>query len=434
MLIYTPIKTNRKAYIFKLLLSELYGVKIRITNDIEEFKSCEEPKLNYSNQKLGDEFFIQERNFLNENDIRDQDIKVSEYNGIPVLFNTSHPYSDLPFDPFAASFYLVSRYEEYLPFIKDMYGRFAPDQSIAYQKGFLNKPVVNYWAGMLTGKLLEKYPEIRLKNRKFRFTPTIDVDSAYEYKNKGFIRAVGGCLRDALNLDFREVSERISVIFGWKPDPFDTFDYQFLLQKKYNLEPVYFILFADYDEKDKNINIRNPKFINLVKFLADYAEVGIHPSFASNDDFNKLREEVKRLSVILNKEITSSRQHFLKLILPQTYRNLLNMGITDDYTMGYAGEPGFRAGICDSFPFYDLETEKETNLRIHPFCLMEGTLRDYKNISAANAIQHIKPLIDEVKKVNGTLISLWHNESLSDKKRWKGWTGVYEEMINIVLS
>jgi len=412
----------------------MYGMTIRITNDPEEFKSSDEPKLNYSEQRIGDEFFVVHHNILNENDIRDQEVKVSVYNDIPVLFSTDHPSSDLPFDPFAASFYMVSRYEEYLPFIKDIYGRFAANQSVAYHKGFLSKPVVNYWAAILTAKLIEKYPAIRLKSRKFRFTPTIDVDSAYEYKNKGFVRAVGGCLRDAINFEFRDVSERFSVMLGWKPDPFDTFDYQFALQKKYNLEPVYFILFADYDENDKNINISNPKFINLIKFLADYAEVGIHPSFASNDDFNKLREEVKRLSVVLNKEITSSRQHFLKLTLPQTYRNLLNLGITDDYTMGYAGEPGFRAGICDPFPFYDLETEKETSLNIHPFCLMEGTLKDYKNIPAEDAMQQIKPLIAEVKNVQGTFISLWHNESLSDRKRWKGWRQVYEEMIEMILS
>ena len=434
MLIYTPILTNRKAYIFRLLLWELHGIKFTIITNKDEFIASNEPKLNYSGQRFGDELFIREHGFLNENDVRGQSFQCSAYEGIPVLFCLEGASSDLPFDPFAASFFMVSRYEEYLPFIKDMFGRFAANQSIAYQKGFLNKPVVNYWSNMLVEKITLKHPEIKPKQRKFKFVPTIDIDSAYSYKNKGFIRSLGGCMRDIYYLDFRELSLRIKVILGLKPDPFDTFDYQFALQKKYNLSPIYFILFADYDAKDKNINVSNLKFINLIKFLADYAEVGIHPSFASNEDFNKLRREVKRLSDVLNKDITVSRQHFLKLQLPQTYRNLLNLGITDDYTMGYAGEPGFRAGICNPFSFYDLETESETSLRIHPFCLMEGTLKDYKNVSAADAMSHINPLIIEVKAVNGTFISLWHNESLSDDKRWKGWTKVYEEMIQTILS
>jgi hypothetical protein len=44
---------------------------------------------------------------------------------------------DLPFDPLAATFYLVSRYEEYLPFIPDEHGRFPAKQSFAFSNGFL---------------------------------------------------------------------------------------------------------------------------------------------------------------------------------------------------------------------------------------------------------------------------------------------------------
>jgi hypothetical protein len=37
--------------------------------------------------------------------------------------------------------------------------------------------------------------------------------------------------------------------------------------------------------------------------------------------------------------------------------------------------------------------------------------------------------IKVVKSVNGEFISIWHNESLSDKGRWQGWRKVYEEMV-----
>ena len=127
--------------------------------------------------------------------------------------------------------------------------------------------------------------------------------------------------------------------------------------------------------------------------------------------------------------MTKSRQHFLKLQLPYTYRNLINLDITDDYTMGFAAQPGFRASICTPFHFYDLDMDSETKLKVHPFTLMEGTLKDYMGISAVQAMEYITPLITEVKAVNGTFISLWHNESLGDEGRWKGWSTVYEEMI-----
>ena len=97
--------------------------------------------------------------------------------------------------------------------------------------------------------------------------------------------------------------------------------------------------------------------------------------------------------------------------------------------MGYAALPGFRAGICNTYNFYDLDIEVETKLRIHPFMVMDGTLKDYMNLTPTDAIEQIRLLIEEVKKVDGTFVSLWHNEPLSDEKRWKGWRKVYEELL-----
>ena len=51
---------------------------------------------------------------------------ISQWKGLPVFFQTTSD-SDIPFDVFAASFFLVSRYEEYLEFQPDAHGRF-PDQ------------------------------------------------------------------------------------------------------------------------------------------------------------------------------------------------------------------------------------------------------------------------------------------------------------------
>jgi len=102
----------------------------------------------------------------------------------------------------------------------------------------------------------------------------------------------------------------------------------------------------------------------------------------------------------------------------------------EDYTMGYAAEPGFRAGICTPFYFYDLDYETETKLLVYPFTVMDGTLRDYKDVGIEEAKAIIQSLIYEVKAVNGTFISLWHNESLSDQGRWKGWREVYTYLLS----
>ncbi len=429
LLIFSAKISKRLKYIFKLIFKDLIGTEFRITNNAEEFQSFEGIKINYSTKAFNDEIFFYSSNLLFEIGIVEQELKFIDFEDTKAFFPNYEKQSVLAFDPFAASFFLVSRYEEYLPYVKDKYSRFEAKESTSFKNGFLQKPVVNIFAQKIAEIISNKFPEFKQKTRSFSFFPTIDIDAAYSYKCKGVFRSLGGYYKSISKLDFQEILERTEVILGLKKDPFDSYNYQFIIQKEYELKPIYFILFADYGLNDKSISVNNFIFQKLIKSLGDYAEVGIHPSFGSNTNQEKLKKEVKKLSQVLKREITKSRQHFLKLNLPTTYRNLLNLDITDDYTMGYASEPGFRASICDPFYFYDLDLETETNLRVHPFAFMDGTLRDYKQLAGKESLIIIKSLIEEVKKVKGTFISVWHNESLSDKKRWSGWRNVYEEMI-----
>ncbi|MCB0804695.1 MAG: polysaccharide deacetylase family protein [Bacteroidales bacterium] len=433
MLVYTHKITNRIRYIFGVIFKDILNVSFEVTSDNEHFESYEGPKFSYTKQPLGNELFFASEGLLFERGINHIDLVFIEYDHIPAFFPVYNKQSVMPFDPFAASFYMVSRYEEYLPYKKDEHGRFSAMESIAWKNGFLNKPVVNIWAAKIAGLLQLRFPDIEIKGHPYNFIPTIDIDAAWAYRQKGFFRMIGGYLGAASRFDFDEVSERISVQTGRKKDPFDTYDFQFAIHKKYKLKPVYFILFGEYGLNDKNIPVRNRKFHRLIKSLADRASVGIHPSYNSNFRNGKLKTEVERLSRVLHREITKSRQHFLVLQLPTTYRNLINLDITDDYSMGFAAAPGFRAGICSSYPFFDLDLDAITPLRIHPFTYMEGTLKDYMNLTPEQALDTIKPLIAEVKAVNGTFIPIWHNETLSDMKRWKGWQKVYEEMIKLAV-
>jgi hypothetical protein len=169
----------------------------------------------------------------------------------------------------------------------------------------------------------------------------------------------------------------------------------------------------------------------LIKYIADYNSIGIHPSFRSNSQPEQLKKEITRVSKVLKRNITNSRQHFLKLTFPETYRRLIENDITDDYTMGYSSDVGFRASICTPFYFYDLEREMPSKLKIHPFAVMDATLRYYMRVKPDKALSHIEPLIKEVRAVNGTFISLWHNESLSNMHPWDGWQNIYADMVKL---
>ena len=411
----------------------MLGLQPKCVHDKEAFLSYDGPKLNYSYQPFGDELFVMADDLLFQRGISEQEITFSEYSEQKCFYLTYNKKSLFPFDLFSASFYLLTRYEEYLPFIKDKYGRFDAEESLAFEKGFLQKPLVNIWALDLGKKLKAYYLELDIKTPDYQFISSIDIDAAFAYRHKGMLRTTGGFLKDLRSMDMVEMKTRIRVLLKKQDDPFDTFDYQFSILKKYNLKQIYFILFADYGTNDKNTPTHSRNFKELVRWIADHADVGIHPSFTSNSVSGKLKKEINLLSKTLHREVLKSRQHFLILHLPSTYRNLINQGITDDYSMGYASQIGFRASTCTSFLFYDLEMENTTTLRLHPFAAMEGTLRDYNQLDAEAASTKYQVIIDEVKQVGGTYISIWHNESLSNQKRWKGWREVYEKMIEYAL-
>ncbi len=432
LLLYCKKNTPRIQYIADLLLGDLLGLKYSITSSVADYERFDGARICYHNQSLapGKELVIIPFGLMNEKGINSHQLNFIDFDNSRAFFPVYNKISPLPFDLFAASFYMVSRYEEYLPYMRDEHGRFSAKSSIAMQQGFLRVPVVNRWALCLKNLLQEMFPELKFVTREFIFQPSIDIDSAWSYRNKGLIRSLGGYLKDIGNLDPEGIKTRTKVLLGMEKDPFDTYALLHELHRKYKLKPWFFILYADYGLNDKNIPVNNTSFQTLIKSLADYARVGIHPSYASNKNPALLAREISKLSHILRAEITASRQHFLMLSFPETYRNLISLDITDDFSMGFAGQPGFRAGVCTPFKWYDLEAEISTELTIHPFALMEGTLRDYLNVEAEEAMEYIKPLIDQVKAVNGTFISLWHNESLSDEKRWKGWVNVYKEMLD----
>ena len=429
LLVYTAKKSSRLQYIFDLMLRNLLGLEITFTDKADVFRSHVGPKLSYCDHQLADEPFFFASRILFEKGIEDQQINVFDWKGIPAFFGT-HPKYIIPFDLFAASFYLVSRYEEYLPHIKDDHMRFSPQQSLAYQKNFLNKPLVNIYAQELKQILLQYYPQLQFKDTHYRYISTFDIDSAYAYHEKGIVRHFGAFALSLFKFNFKKIAERISVLFGWEKDPYDTYEWQLEISKKYNLKTIYFFLVGDYGEFDKNIPLEGSRiFQTLIKSIADYAEVGVHPSYYSNSNRDQLRKEIKRLNKVLKRQVIKSRQHYLKVTFPETYRNLLENDITEDYSMGYASEIGFRASICTPFNFYDLDLDVSTKLSLVPFMLMDGTMKDYMKLNPQESIQRAKELIDEVKAVNGTFVTLWHNQSVNDKEEWEGWRDVYEQIV-----
>ena len=424
MLIYIKYVSLRADYIFSVLLSALGCDNYEFTADHSSFKHRSEAKINYSEERISDEeFWIKPVDLLFENDIKEQITSFFDFNDNKAFFKTE---GDFPFDIFAASFYLITRYEEYLPHKLDMYGRYAHENSLAFKQGFLNLPLINIWLQLLLKELLKKFPSLHLTPQTFCLLPTYDIDIAWSYLHKGAMRNIGGLLKTIIANEWTATNERINVLFGKHKDPFDSYEWLHNLHKEYNLKPVYFFLLANKNKDyDKNIL---PSEVALQKLIQQHAgeyHVGIHPSWQSGDKHDLLKQEIKNLEKITGKVINKSRQHYIRMTLPDTYRKLIAEGISEDYSMGYGSINGFRASYCLPFKWYDLQKEETTSLTVFPFCFMDANSFYEQHETCDQALNEMEHYFEITKKVNGLLITIWHNNFLGTDKMFEGWREVY---------
>lgn len=430
VIIYTENFSTRLSYIAEIILGSLLGLPYQLTTDKKYFKCSTSPKINYSRYAIENSIQIVPFGLLAEKGVRQVDPGYQKWNNYHIIFLTNDK-NPIPFDIFSASFYLLTRYEEYLPFKADEHGRFNSELSVAGKNGFLEEPVIQQWANFLLKVLKENYNYITPRRQKFTLETTIDVDVAYAYLYRNLSRFVLASGRDLTSLKWNRLLDRFLVSVNSKTDPFDTYSYIELVHRKYDLPVYLFFLAGDYSHYDRNIPFDDPAIQDLVKKLSDKFFIGVHPSYRASESIDILKNEVERMSKTCARPITRSRQHFLRLTFPKTYQWLIKQGITHDYSMGYHDRPGFRAGIAAPFIFYDLQTESKTNLTVHPFVFMERTLRDRLKLKPDMALLKIQDLMKKVNAVNGTFGTLWHNDSLSDYGEWKRWRYVYEVMLSM---
>jgi len=429
LLVYTPLITNRLKYIFDFILNQELGLEYELCSDNEIFIKSTKNKFSYAKDNLFPQFpSIQAHGLLQNEEIHKINIDIFIFDDQKAFFKLD-AYSFFPFDIFAASFYLISRYEEYLPFTADKHGRFPANQSLAYNKGFLEEPLVNIWIKAFGISLLKIFPELIFKTKKFEFLSTIDIDNAYADLHKGLVRTSLSLAKLFFSFKIKSLFEKIKILKHANTDPYDNYDYLEKIHEKFQLKPFYFILFSKYGKFDKNLSQNNTAFKRLIIKIAENNKIGLHPSYQSNKSINILKDEKNKLEKILNKQIKNSRQHFLKLQFPGTYQNLLEININQDFTMGYASMPGFRASVCSPFKFFNLIKNYETELKVVPFAVMDACYIHYLEIKPEIALKNIKKIITSVKKVNGLFVSLWHNETLGSKKSEMSWRQVFEEML-----
>lgn len=433
VVVYLEYPSVQVEYVLDVMFGFILKLPYILISDVQKLLQYEGPKLNYSHKReCPQEIFIPTTTSQSDyNEFKNTPL-FFKYKKIPAFFELRVKGADLPFDLFRAAFYLLARVEEYQPFSPDSHGRFPASESILVQHQYHYSPLVDIWAKLLFDTLQKKYPNLESPLKESSYLPTYDIDLPWKYLNRKWWRSLAAIGRDLSQFKFQELIARLSVLAGNKTDPFYTFDWIESLHNPKDIAPLFFIPVGDYGPQDKNIDPENPAYKSLIQTLEKSNGVGLHLSYRSYDSPQLIKIEKERLERIVQRAVTKNRFHYLRFKLPDSYRDLIDAGITDDYSMGFAQVAGFRAGTAHAYPWFDFEKNEVSKLIIHPFAFMDVSLRNYQQIIPGEALQTMEAMAEAVQQTGGQLISIWHNNSLEKSPEWNDWTLMYEKWIRSV--
>jgi hypothetical protein len=325
-------------------------------------------------------------------------------------------------DIIASSFFMLSRYEEILkPECRDQHGRFLAKDSVVFQQGYGNRPLVDEYGALLRKWLREAGIAVPAKEKGFdKIYLTHDVDEPFHFER--FNTACKQLIKNLLHYHYCD--SPLKKYFYEQHDEYYTFlkitNYDKTLREslpEIPIESIYFLITAGSFFNRKYYNFFSRKINRLICFLkASGAKLGLHVSYEAGINPDEMLHEAKRLMDKMRLSVLISRHHYLQWREPEDVVFMERAGITDDFTMSYADSVGFRVGTCRPYRFINPRTKELTNVMIHPLEIMECTLdrQYYMHLDYEKALNICKEIINQVYKHNGELVLLWHNTEFTD--------------------
>ena len=414
ILIHTSIVKPRIIYVFRHFFYHRLGQEVSFTSDVSTFVAHSGPKMSYGDVPLGNEFFVAANGLLIEQGINPVDISVFEWEGMPAFFASSEK-SQFPFDFFAASFYLMTRYEEYMPYTTDDLGRFKSEQSLAYKYNFLDLPLIDMWFNHFVAVWTNFFELPSFSQQLNTAELVVEIPQLYAYKYKTLFRSFFEGLYNLGSLKFAMTFDRLMGVLRFREDPLVGLIEQMEAFRSTTVSFRFFALYATLGVHDKSLSVFSKKHQQDLKSLSDYAPTAPLASFESTQKKQQLKQDINRFSGLIHRPIKAIRQHKLVLRFPDTYRAYASLGIKHDYSMQYSDISGFRASTAHPFRFFDLGEEQETPLTIHPICLSES------NIRAQQYARKMRQLFivykSRLKKLNAPMLVSLTNETFNNRSK-----------------
>jgi len=405
---------NERKYILDIIFDEFLGLKFEVIEN-DDYQDWIIELHNKEIITIKDTFFSKYPNDLEYLKLENIPSKIEEL------------------DIFAASFFMLSRWEEYVNKNRDSHDRFPAYESLAYKQGFLDRPIVNEYLEELKSMLLALDNNLKFKIHNYKLILTHDVDMPLKYQSfKSGLREIVGDIikRKDIKLSIKNSLQKVKVTFGLEKDPFDTFDYLMDISEKVGVKSYFFFMGKGLSKFD-NMYDSSDKFINnlISKINKRGHHIGMHPTYDAYNNQTQFIKEKEELEKNLDTSITFGREHFLRFEVPTTWQIWEENGMKWDSTLSFADKEGFRCGVCYEYSVFNILTRKKLNLKEKPLIVMEGSFATYQpDIKPIEMEKKIKYLINKVKKYNGDFVFLWHNSSFNTVQ-WQKYQDIYKRVL-----
>lgn len=344
---------------------------------------------------------------------------------VPILYG--EPFAEiigntlvLNADIVAGTYFLISRYEEMVrPKVRDVYGRFPGKESLPYKAGFIDRPIVEEWGSQFRALLRENGYLITDPPKEIKKVYlTHDVDLISHFRSvRGML---GGVIRGIKRP--KEGQRALQSFFGrLTDDPWYTFPFLFKVNNDlrktmgyHRCETIVFIrsMGSKFKEDKPYPNLLVPDYKSLIRFCKRKSvAVGLHSSYECGVNPQLVGAEKQKLERAIHNSTVYNRNHFMNTREPHHMVELEKVGITDDFSLGYADMAGFRLGTCKPVRYINPQDKSLNTLVLHSLTIMDRSLSDkrYMYMNAHDAYQYCEQLIDVVARFNGELSLLWHN-------------------------
>ena len=411
LLIYTHRISNRLRYITQQCIENILKLDFELTTSVEDFIKHDGPKITYAKQPLQNEFFIESHPLLFEKGVRAIDVTAGDWNDIPYFFGVGEK-SKIPFDLFAASFFLLSRYEEILFHVKNPKNEFKSELSVLHKLDALKRPLIDLWMNAFYQSLQENFDQIPERASEVNYELSLNVVQAFKYSGRGLMRHLTESIGDIARLNFNTIKKRFAVWTGRIEDPFLIYNDLIHRLDSSDIKLRFFFEYSKYLFEDQNISRFRSSLNRLIKSVADYKTVALSISHLGLQDSNALERERLELTKQIHRPIWYALHSKLNLRMPHYYKRLIDAELRDDFSMGYADKIGFRSGTSSTHFFYDLDVEMVQPLKVHPFVM---TNQVFKNRRAAKqAFSDLRAVVNETQKIGGNLRFVFSNEFVAE--------------------